>query len=121
LLESEKGTVAVFEAQRIRELTESHIEELSELERKKQLTALIEKLNAPNYQLDHDVASEQHRRFQSGEWLLQNVHFQKWSETGADNNPLLYIHGVPGAGTHYHLILSFGYQVRLMMKKGKQY
>jgi hypothetical protein len=103
LIESEKGTLAVFEAQRVRELAEAHFKEISELEKRKQLTALIEKLNAPDYNLDHYVASEQRRRSQSGTWVLQNIHFRKWSEMDAKSNPLLYIHGIPGAGTHVFL------------------
>jgi hypothetical protein len=90
----------VFEAQRVRELAEAHFKDISELEKRKQLTVLIEKLNAPDYNLDHCMASEQRRRSQSGTWVLQDVHFRKWSEMDTKSNPLLYIHGVPGAGMH---------------------
>ena len=98
LIESAKGTVTVLEAQRVRELTEAQFKEISELEKKKQIAVLIEKLNAPNYQLDQYVASEQRRRSQSGIWVLQDIYFRKWSEMGTQSNHLLYIHGVPGAG-----------------------
>jgi hypothetical protein len=103
LLESEKGTIAVFEAQRVRELAEAHIKEISELEKKKQLASLIEKLDAPNYQWDQYLASEQRQRSQSGTWVLQDVHFREWSEMDTPSKPLLYIHGVPGAGMQVHL------------------
>jgi hypothetical protein len=98
LLESEKGTVAVYEAQRLRELAETHIKEMSELEKKKQLNFLIEKLDAPNYQWDQHIASEQRWEGQSGMWVLHDIHFREWSEMGTCGNPLLYIHGGPGAG-----------------------
>jgi hypothetical protein len=84
----------------VRELAETHFKEIVELEKKKQLAVLIEKLNAPSYQLDQNVASEQRRKSQSGEWVLQNVCFRRWSDVGTNSNPLLYIHGVPGAGMH---------------------
>ena|SRR5947207_2163886 len=93
----------MFEAQRVRELAEIHIKEISELEKKKQLALLIEKLDATNYQWDHRLASEQRRRNQSGTWVLQEEHFQEWSKTDTHSNPLLYIHGIPGAGTYFNL------------------
>jgi hypothetical protein len=93
----------MFEAQRVRELAEIHIKEISELEKRKQLALLIEKLDVPNYQWDQYLASEQRRRSQSGAWVLQEAHFQEWSETDTHSNPLLYIHGIPGAGMHFNL------------------
>jgi hypothetical protein len=87
----------------MRELAESHFREISELEKKKLLAVLIEKLKSPNYQLDQKAASEQRRRSKSGKWVLQNAHFRKWSEMDTNNNPLLYIHGVPGAGMQPNL------------------
>lgn len=103
MIESEKGTVAVFEAQRVRELAEIHVKEILELEKRKQLALLIEKLGAPNYQWDQHLASEQRRRSQSGAWVLQDTRFREWSEMDTNNNPLLYIHGVPGAGMQAHI------------------
>jgi hypothetical protein len=76
---------------------------MCELEKKKELAVLNEKLNAPNYQSDQYVASQQRRRGKSGEWVLQSVHFRKWSGGDKNSNPLLYIHGVPGAGMLVHL------------------
>ncbi len=95
--------MAVFEAQRLREVAEAHIHEISEFEKKKQLTLLVEKLDAPNCQLDQYLACEQRRGRQSGNWLLQDVHFREWSEIATDSNPLLYVHGVPGAGMRVYI------------------
>ena len=90
--------MTIFEIQKLREMTETHFKKSSELERKKQLDIVIEKLSASNYQLDHYLASEQRRRTKSGEWILQTTEFQEWLDTDGSNNPLLYVHGIPGAG-----------------------
>ena len=103
LLESEKGTIAVFEAQRLRELAETHFQEISELEKKKQLALLVEKLDAPNCQLDQCLASEQRHGRQSGMWVLEDIHFREWSEIATNSNSLLYVHGIPGAGMQVYI------------------
>jgi len=84
----------------MRELAETRFKEIDELEKKKQLSTLFEKLNAPDSVLDQRAASEQRAGSQSGEWILQNSHFRRWSDVEIQSNPLLYIHGVPGAGKH---------------------
>jgi hypothetical protein len=98
LLESEKGTITLYEIQRVRELSEIHVKEMSELEAKKKLAVLIKKLDAPDFQLDQYLASEQRRRSPSGLWVVRDDHFRKWSDMGAGSNPNLFIHGIPGAG-----------------------
>lgn len=97
LIESEKLTVALVEAQRAREIAGSHLEAMQDIESKKQLTTVLDRLEAPDYQIDHYAASEQRRRSHSGKWIFRHKAFLEWADT--HGNPLLYINGIPGAGT----------------------
>ncbi|KAL3470718.1 hypothetical protein BJX99DRAFT_267263 [Aspergillus californicus] len=67
LLESEKSTLAVYEIQNLRDDEAARFTET-------RLNAILDKIDAPNAEVDHDLKSEC--------WV----------------NPLLYIHGIPGAG-----------------------
>ncbi|KAL9044435.1 MAG: hypothetical protein Q9214_002426 [Letrouitia sp. 1 TL-2023] len=98
LIESEKGTLAVLEAQKAREITEAYSKETAEREARDKIKVLIERLNPTDYKRDHFDASEQRRQKRSGEWLYKNSDFCRWHDLDAVCNPLLYIHGVPGAG-----------------------
>ncbi|KAL9608549.1 MAG: hypothetical protein Q9167_006625 [Letrouitia subvulpina] len=98
LIESEKGTLAVLEAQKAREITEAYSKEMAEREAREKIKVLIERLNPTDYKRDQFDASEQRRQRRSGEWLYKNSYFCRWYDLDAVCNPLLYIHGVPGAG-----------------------
>ena len=65
------------------------------------LESIIDKINPPNCYADQNAASEQRKASQSGEWILQNEHLRAWRNVNADLNPLLYINGIPGAGTDF--------------------
>ncbi|KAL9074938.1 MAG: hypothetical protein Q9157_004187 [Trypethelium eluteriae] len=97
-IESEKSTAAILEAQAVRELAEARFLEISQLEKRKQLSAVMEKLSPPDFQLDHDIATEQKKGSSTGQWISEDPKFLAWSEEQSWANPLLYIYGVPGAG-----------------------
>ena len=82
----------------LREKAEAHYKEVADLESKKRLTSIAEKLNAPDYQMDQDAATEKRRGKSSGEWIFSTSQFKEWATSGFNSNPLFYIHGVPGAG-----------------------
>lgn len=82
----------------MRELAEARFLEISQLEKRKQLSAIMEKLNPPNFQLDHNIATEQRKSSSTGQWIFGDPKFLAWSDEESWANPLLYIHGVPGAG-----------------------
>jgi len=67
------------------------------------LESIIDKINPPNSHADQNAASEQRKASQSGEWILQNEHLRAWRnvKVNVDSNPLLYINGIPGAGTNF--------------------
>jgi hypothetical protein len=104
LIESEKGTVTLLEIQGLHEITKLQFEEIVGQEQMKQFSVLLEKLNAPNYHLDQCAASEHRRGRSSGSWVLLDEKFQKWADISAEENPLLYIHGIPGAGRNIGLL-----------------
>jgi hypothetical protein len=84
----------------MRELVETHFAEMSELERKKQMSMVMEKLNPADSEDDQMTAVEQRHDDASGEWILSDDTFLDWSDTARDGNPQLYLHGAPGAGTY---------------------
>lgn len=104
LIESEKGTVTLSEIQSLHVFTKLQFEEIVSREQTKQLSVILEKLNAPRYRLDQCAASDQRRGRSSGSWVLLDEKFQKWADITADENPLLYIHGIPGAGEKIGLL-----------------
>jgi hypothetical protein len=108
LLESEKSTVTVMEVQTLRTFAESRFNEMesrfndmAKEEKRRRLESVIDKINPPNCHTDQNAASEQRENTQSGKWLLGNDHFRAWCNVNIDSNPLLYIHGIPGAGMDF--------------------
>ena len=122
LIESEKSTVAMFEARRTRELAERHSKDMQDAEIRKQLSVVLERLDAPNYQTDHYTASEQRRKSRAGEWILHNDIFLDWANPSILENPILYIHGVPGAGMDFAIVTQTCFRSLLMgSRKAKQF
>ncbi|KAF3002829.1 hypothetical protein E8E14_006733 [Neopestalotiopsis sp. 37M] len=62
-----------------------------------ELRLLTQKLKPPEYEADHQAASEQ-RYHDSGKWFLQEPLFRQWSTSRMLPDTALYIHGMPGAG-----------------------
>ncbi|KAL8707590.1 MAG: hypothetical protein Q9220_007431 [cf. Caloplaca sp. 1 TL-2023] len=98
LIESEKGTLVLIETQRTREMAEAQAQEAGERAGRDKVNTLIEKLDPADYGRDQYAASEQRRQHSSGAWLLQNTNYRRWSDLNVECNPLLYLHGIPGAG-----------------------
>ncbi|ETS80318.1 hypothetical protein PFICI_07847 [Pestalotiopsis fici W106-1] len=63
----------------------------------KEVRLLTQKLEPPDYEADHQGASEQ-RYHESGSWFLREPLFLRWSTSQTLPNTTLYIHGMPGAG-----------------------
>ena len=98
LIESETSTLTLFEAQRTRELAEGHLQDLEQTEKRKQLSVVLEKLEAPKYQTDHQTALEDRYDSRSGNWVFKDDTFLDWIEARSSLDPVLYINGIPGAG-----------------------
>ena len=87
------------------------------MEKKKQFSVVQEKIGASDYQMDHYTVSEQRRQTQSGNWILQNELFRAWANPDLEHPPVLYINGIPGAGTTN--LLRFWSELANMALKGK--
>ncbi|KAL8950879.1 MAG: hypothetical protein Q9222_003113 [Ikaeria aurantiellina] len=116
LIESEKGTLVVVEVQKTREIAEAQSKEAVERAGREKVNVLVEKLDPTDYGRDQYAASEQRRQHSSGAWILQNPSLSRWSDLNAECNPLLYLHGIPGAGKT--IISSFVIE-RLMEEKSE--
>jgi hypothetical protein len=101
LLNSSKSKGLVFGAETWHEPGAKMDEEQTEQWR---LESIIDKISSPNCHADQNAASEQRKESQSGRWILQNDHLRAWRNVNAISNPLLYINGIPGAGTDFKSI-----------------
>lgn len=74
-----------------------------------QVAHVKEKLEAPDYQLDQEMATEDRIGGASGTWVLQDPAFRKWTDRSTREHEILYISGIPGAGEceNNALFLSF--------------
>lgn len=107
LLESEKGSATLHEISKARDEIASLNEEIKRkgdietLEKHKwQLSQVQEKLEAPDYQLDQEMATEDRTGGSSGTWVLQNPGFKKWIDRSTREHEILYVSGIPGAGEY---------------------
>jgi hypothetical protein len=106
LLNSDKSKELVLGAETLHVPAENHSEGMKSRcneadEEQWRLESVIDKINPPNCYADQNVASEHRKESQSGRWILQNNYFQAWHNINASSNPLLYINGIPGAGTNF--------------------
>ncbi|CEN59396.1 hypothetical protein ASPCAL01847 [Aspergillus calidoustus] len=91
LVESEKSSLTVYEIQNLRDDEAARFNET-------RLNGILNKINAPNCYPDQGNFLDQRYSSESGKWVLDNVNFKQWREALVGSNPLLYIHGIPGAG-----------------------
>lgn len=105
LLESEKVSASLYEISRVREQISDLQEESRQqnsrerLEKHKwRLSYIKERLQAPDYCLDHEMATEDRNGSSSGGWVLQHPHFRQWICKATSEHGVLYINGIPGAG-----------------------
>lgn len=105
LIESEKGSAALHEISKSREEIAAFNEELKKkgnLERferhKERLAQVKEKLQAPDYHLDQEMATEDRNGSTSGTWVLRNSAFRKWFDMRTREHGILFVNGIPGAG-----------------------
>ncbi|OTA54440.1 hypothetical protein K449DRAFT_439336 [Hypoxylon sp. EC38] len=109
LLESEKGSAALYEIQKLRQDVSAMYTEQKEREIQENLTkhkvrvsCIKERLQAPNYQLDQELATEDRHGSNSGTWIFEDANFRAWSNSEAVGHRVLYVNGIPGAGEYSH-------------------
>ena len=106
LLESEKGSAALYEIQKLREELNAMREEQSQRatdenrdKHEKRVARIKERLRAPDYQTDQELSMEDRNEKNSGSWIFRDPRFRAWSDDNTPNNCILYVNGIPGAGT----------------------
>ena len=125
LIESGKSTATLLELRILRDKAESHFkdmnDQISDLEKARQLKALAEKLNASDAGLEQELARKQRQGTHSGEWILCNDQFKSWSDSDTIEDSVLYIHGIPGAGESLksRRMKQIQGRIRLTSSKGK--
>lgn len=63
-----------------------------------QVNAIIDKLNPPHIEDDQYTALHScHGR--SGDWVFKDPTYLKWTKSTTSSESVLFIHGMPGAGT----------------------
>lgn len=105
LLESEKVSASLYEISRIREqISDLQDESKQQIQQEKlekhklRLLCVKEKLQASNYYLDQEIATENRNGSASGTWVLQQPNFLAWNCKITEGHGVLYINGIPGAG-----------------------
>lgn len=116
LLSDEKLTAAIVGVQDFRQSIEDKLHELSrkvqdlhldndksrtlqdqeQLERQRQF--VLSKLNPPDYHYDFERASKERQITPSGDWILNDTTYKKWTDTTNMEHRTLYLNGIPGAG-----------------------
>ncbi|KAI1641602.1 uncharacterized protein F4817DRAFT_355288 [Daldinia loculata] len=104
LLESEKGSATLYEIRKLRKdistmYTEcrQQMDEERRKSHKARISHIREKLEAPNYGIDQEMATENRFIDSSGKWIFENNEFQAWYSPVVGHS-VLYINGIPGAG-----------------------
>ena len=81
-------------------IAQSSFEDAAKAERLRRLLAVIEKINAPSTLADHEAFTELRQEYPaSGRWILQHPFFRNWKDFTCPHADLLWINGIPGAGT----------------------
>ena len=89
---------------------------------KLRLLKIKAQLEAPDYQQDQDMAAEARNNTNAGDWVSQSLVFQNWvSETATGHtSSVLYLHGIPGAGKEYNVVLIYIKMRSLMLTFSRQ-
>lgn len=76
----------------------ANLEREKETERVRRRTRVLHWLGSENAIERHEQACSK-RKEGTGEWLIKKQRFQQWFSPDQCIDPLLWLHGIPGAGT----------------------
>ncbi|TKW56360.1 hypothetical protein CTA1_7211 [Colletotrichum tanaceti] len=62
------------------------------------MTLIKEKLRAPEYYIDQEVAAGKREGLDTGQWAFEEPQYTAWSDHTVSAHSVLYINGIPGAG-----------------------
>jgi hypothetical protein len=100
LIESQANLLHIQQYQRDRVKTLDQLDRLEETEGQKRYVAVMEWVLGGQTKLDHDSACDARSEYPgSGRWLLKNPELENWKEADTPVSSILWLNGIPGAGT----------------------
>lgn len=107
-MEREKASASLYGIQslqgQIEDLREEHRLRFAhddlELHRMRVLR-IREKLQAPDYQIDQEISTEDRNGHLSGAWIFKEPRYEKWSNRSTSGHEILYVNGKPGSGERF--------------------
>ena len=117
LIETQASLADYEQSKLARVAAKNSFEEIAEAERKRQSLAVTDKIRSPNPRIDQDKAKEARQEYpESGKWILRNASLRDWMDLECPNVPLLWVNGIPGAGTSSSLLQGVRSVLRLTDK-----
>ena len=102
LVETQGGLVEFEQAKNERLLAERRYNTIQEQEMFHRQTFLHSWLSPANTVDDQERCAEiRSGRFATGRWLLKSDKFRSWFDMGSAPSPILWINGIPGAGSYH--------------------
>lgn len=90
----------VQQYQRDRTMMLQHLGKLEETNRQERYMSILKWISAAPTKLDHESACETRRAYPgTARWILQNSDLRNWKEADTPLSSILWLHGIPGAGS----------------------
>jgi hypothetical protein len=104
LIESEASLKEIEAAREAREAAETRFAEREKHDTRQKHMATAAWLAGASSRLDQEEAEAVRAEYpQSGRWLLERPPVKAWRDVSVASKPLLWIRGIPGAGTSSNL------------------
>lgn len=87
--------------------------------RKCRLLKVKAQLEAASYRQDQETAKARNVT-NAGDWLSQSPLFKDWVDKSASQHSVLYVHGIPGAGKEFAVLLYLDNNLQSWMLKFSQ-
>jgi len=100
LIENQAGILHFEESLRTREIADRQLQEFRKAESRRQREVVRSWLASPNVEVDQQsYSSVRNKDPNSGRWILSTSKFLSWFDPDFCSTSLLWINGIPGAGT----------------------
>ena len=99
-MESQASLVEYEQSETARLSAQNSFEVIAKAEILRRSLAVTEKIHPPNTLTDHEGAAEIRQDYpDSGRWILRHAALRDWMDFRRPNIPVLWVNGIPGAGT----------------------
>ena len=106
LIECQANILQIQEARTERAKVRASFTALEEAERKNKRLVVLNWLSSAKTILDQEAFVEMRRDYPStGHWMLENPVMKSWLDPGNTLVPVVWMNGIPGAGTNDSLTL----------------